>query len=90
MDKEVIKFGAEWCASCTRMSPTFKEVSKEFDKKAVFKDIDVETDEGVDLSTKYQVRNVPTILVIAKDRVIKRISGTRSKQQLIDELKEVL
>lgn len=51
-----------------------------------FIDVDVESDEGVDLSAKYQVRNVPTILVVKNNRVIERIVGTRSKEQI----KEVL
>lgn len=69
------------------MSPTFKEVAKEMQSdNLVFREIDVEEDEGVELSTKYQVRNVPTILIIKKDRVVERVTGTRTK----NELKEII
>lgn len=83
MKTEVLKFGANWCKSCIQMSPTFKEVAKEMKSKdLVFKEIDVEEDEGVELSCKFQVRNVPTILIIKKDRVVERITGTRTKNEL--------
>lgn len=87
MKTEVLKFGANWCKSCIQMSPTFKEVAKEMQSdNLLFREIDVEEDEGVDLSTKYQVRNVPTILIIKKDMVVERITGTRTK----NELKEII
>lgn len=87
MKTEVLKFGALWCKSCIQMSPIFKEISNEMQSDDLaFKEVDVEEDEGVDLSTKYQVRNVPTILVIKKDRVVERITGTRTK----NELKEII
>lgn len=87
MKTEVLKFSANWCNSCIKMSPIFKEVANEMgSEELVFKDIDVEEDEGVDMSTKYQVRNIPTILIIKKDRVVERISGTRTNK----ELKEII
>lgn len=83
MKTEVLKFGASWCHGCIQMSPIFREISKEMQSdNFVFKDIDVEEDEGVDLSTKYQVRNVPTILIIKNNRVVERITGTRTKNEL--------
>ena len=69
------------------MSPIFKEIAGEMQSGNLeFREIDVEEDEGVDLSSKYQVRNVPTILIIKKDRVVERITGTRTK----NELKEII
>ena len=82
---EVLKFGASWCHSCNTMKPIFNKVSQYYVGTDVqFKDIDVETDEGVELSSLYQVRNVPTILIIKNDRVIERISGTKTEQQLTE------
>lgn len=88
MKTEIILFVAEeWCASCRKMKPIFKEVAKEMQNEDLkFTDVDVESNFGVDLSCKYQVRNVPTILVVKKNRVIERITGTRTK----DELKSII
>lgn len=87
MKVEVLKFGAEWCHSCVKMSPIFTAIAEDMQSdNLIFKEINVEEDEGVDLSSKYQVRNVPTILIIKKDRVVERITGTKTK----NELKEII
>lgn len=84
---EVHCYHASWCHNCPQVWKAFKELQKEMEDDSMkFIDVDVESDEGIDLSAKYQVRNVPTILVVKNDRVIERIVGTKSKEQI----KEVL
>lgn len=51
-----------------------------------FKYVDVESDEGVDLSCEYTVRNVPTIIIIKNNEEVERVCGTRTK----DELKNII
>lgn len=80
-------FHASWCHSCPQVWKAFKEIANEMqDEDYQFVDLDVEDDLGVELSAKYQVRNVPTILVVKADRVVERIVGTKSK----GEIKKVL
>lgn len=65
------------------MTPIFKEVAKEMQNENLkFTEVDVESDWGVDMSCKYQVRNVPTILIVKNNRVIDRVAGTMTKSQL--------
>lgn len=80
---EVHCYHASWCHSCPPVWKAFKELQNTMESDSMkFIDVDVESDEGVDFSAKYQVRNVPTILVVKADRVIERIVGTRSKEQI--------
>ena len=82
-------FHASWCHSCPQVWKAFKEIANEMqDKNYQFVDLDVEEDLGVELSAKYQVRNVPTILVVKADRVVERIVGTRSKEELKQTLEK--
>ena len=82
-------FHASWCHSCPQVWKAFKEIANEMqDKNYKFVDLDVEEDLGVELSAKYQVRNVPTILVVKADRVVERIVGTRSKEELKQTLEK--
>ena len=84
---KVLFFHAPWCRSCSSFLPTFKEVAKELESDEItFRDLDVEDDEGNDLSSEYKVRNVPTILVIKNDEVVDRITGTRSHADLMKEI----
>lgn len=76
-------FHAEWCHSCPVVASAFNELKSEMqDESMEFIDVDVESDKGVDLSSMYQVRNVPTVLIVKNNRVVERISGTISKEKL--------
>lgn len=82
----VIMFGAEsFCAYCVKLHHVFNEVSKLY-PDIDFKYVDVESDEGVDLSCEYTVRNVPTIIILKNNDVVERVCGTRTK----DELKNII
>ena len=86
MKKHVVKCTAEWCNSCKAMSPIFDMVAKEF-PEFDFSELDVESDEGVDFSIKYSVRNVPTIIVLDEnDNMLDSGVGTKS----FDELKNII
>ena len=86
---EVVFFHAPWCGGCKVLAPVFEQVKEQLKNEGcfTFKDIDVETKEGVDLSVKYTVRNVPTILILRKGKLLKRISGTYNKNQIVSEIK---
>lgn len=85
MKTQIFLFHAEWCKVCPHMEAIFTELQKEMQgEELVFINIDVENDEGVDASCKYQVRNVPTILIMKRGRIVERIAGTRTKQELKD------
>lgn len=79
---KIYLFHADWCRSCPGMVRIFRKVeAEEKDASIKFYDIDVETDLGVELTTKHQVRNVPTILVIKGGRVIERVGGTIKEEE---------
>lgn len=76
-------FHAEWCHSCPIVFGIFNELKSEMEDDSMeFIDVDVESDDGVDLTSMYQVRNVPTVLIIKNNRVVERITGTISKDKL--------
>ncbi|MFT6320626.1 MAG: thioredoxin 1 [Granulosicoccus sp.] len=62
-DKPVlIDFHAEWCNPCKMLSLIIKEVSKEMNGK--FRIIKIEVDKNQPLAQRYQVRGVPTLIII--------------------------
>lgn len=90
MKTEVIAFFApSWCSSSAKMMPTFKKLSDEMTSKYLtFAMVDVESEEGVDLSTKYEVRNVPIILIVRSGKVMGRIMGRKNKEELKQALEK--
>lgn len=91
MSNKIIKFSASWCGPCKMMKPTFDKVSsmEEF-KKIEFISYDIEEDEqGVELVEKYNIRNVPTIVIADEDdEPIKKIIGLVSEKELINLIKD--
>jgi thioredoxin 1 len=91
MSNKIIKFSASWCGPCKMMKPTFDKVSsmEEF-KNIEFISYDIEEDEqGVELVEKYNIRNVPTIVIADEDdEPIKKIIGLVSEKELINLIKD--
>jgi len=78
--KIVIDFWAEWCRPCLSFAPTFEKVSENED----FKDVafvKVNVDEEKELSEKYGIRSIPTIIFIDKSSQKAKMVGGMSQPQ---------
>lgn len=81
MDKGILYFSAPWCGPCKLMSPLIESMEKQ--GKIVVRKINVDYD--ATLPTKYNVKNVPTlILTDLNGTEISRKVGQMSEQQILD------
>lgn len=69
-------FWAGWCDGCTQMKPKFYDEAKEHNLR--YELVDVEETDGVALSIKYGVRNVPAIVYLKGNNVIGIERGNNS------------
>ncbi len=91
IDKEgvaVVDFWAEWCGPCRLVGPVIDELSKDFDGKATVGKVNVDTNPEV--SMKYGVRSIPTILFLKNGEVVDKHVGTATKQTLASKLEAIL
>ena len=58
----LLDFWAEWCGPCRMISPIIDELHQEFEGKAIIGKVNV--DEASSISSKYGIRNIPTLLFI--------------------------
>ena len=84
----VVDFWAEWCGPCRMVGPIVEEISKEYDGKAVVGKVNV--DEHPEISAKYGIRNIPTILFLKNGEVVDKSVGAVAKNLLVDKIEAQL
>ncbi len=80
----LIDFSAEWCQPCKMMPPILKDVKKQLGDRIRILKVDV--DKNPAIAQKYQIRNVPTLMVFKNGQVVWRQAGVIPAQQLLQML----
>ena len=81
-DKPVlIDFYATWCGPCQMLGPILKEVKESLGERVSIIKIDV--DKNQEITSVYQVRGVPTMILFQKGKQLWRQSGVLSKEEII-------
>lgn len=80
----VIDFWAEWCGPCRMISPIVEELSHEYEGKVFVGKVDV--DNNPEISMKYGIRSIPTILFLRNGEVVDKHVGATTKQVLAKKI----
>jgi len=74
----VIDFWAEWCGPCRVVGPIIESISDEVGGKATVGKCNV--DEVADLSMKFGIRSIPTVLFFKDGELVDKVVGATSKE----------
>ena len=77
----IIEYGALWCSPCRALEPVLEELSKETTKAKFYK---IDVDKEPELTRKFDIMSVPTIIIFKKGKEILRINGFPGKEKLKD------
>ncbi len=84
----LVDFWAEWCGPCRMIGPVIEELSKDYDGKALIAKVDVDT--NPELSLRFGIRSIPTILILRDGEVVDQTVGVVSKQVLMNKIEAQL
>lgn len=81
----LVDFFATWCGPCKMQGPILDELKNKVGDAANIMKVDV--DRNPDLSAKYQIRSVPTIIIFKNGEPQWRASGLQQLELLEDKLR---
>lgn len=82
----LIDFFATWCGPCKMLGPVLKEVKDSLGDRVSIIKIDV--DKNQQISSQYQVRGVPTMILFQNGKQLWRQSGVLTKEEIIKTILE--
>ena len=84
----LVDFWAPWCGPCRMLAPVVEELATQYAGK--MKVAKLNTDEGPQISTKYAITSIPTIIFFRKGEIAAQVSGLQSKAALEEKINSLL
>ena len=84
----LVDYWAEWCGPCKMVGPIIEQISEEYKDKVVVGKLDVDNND--DTTSKYGIRNIPTILFIKNGEVVDKVVGAGAKSLFTDKIDKLI
>lgn len=79
--KKLLKFSATWCGPCKMLSGSLSHANLDGVEL-----VEIDIDDNMEMAAKYNIRGVPTMILLENDAEIQRKSGVL----MADEIEEFI
>jgi thioredoxin 1 len=80
----LVDFWAEWCMPCRMLTPTIEKIAKDYVGKVTVGKLD--TDANRDISIKYGISAIPTVILFRNGQVAQKFVGLRQEKDFKEAL----
>jgi len=80
----ILYFTADWCGPCKQTKPIVEDLNRE-QTMAKFFIIDVDLE--IEMAQDFEIKSVPTFVVMKNNKEIHRVTGAKTRQQLEELIK---
>ena len=84
----LVDFYADWCGPCKMMAPVVAQLAESYQGKC--KVGKCNTDENPKLSQEFRIMSIPTFIFCKDGKAVKTVVGAVSKNELEENIKQVL
>ena len=76
----LVNFGAPWCGLCKVIEPTLVQFQDRWDDQIQL--VNINADDNLKIASTYRLRTLPTLILFVNGRVVNRLEGFHSREDL--------
>jgi thioredoxin 1 len=76
--KQYLYFSAPWCGPCRMLGPVMQRVNNTIPVQKI------NVDEQSEMAIQYNVRNIPTVVLLENGQEVKRIIGAKPEAEYLN------
>jgi thioredoxin 1 len=80
----LVDFWAAWCGPCRAVAPTVEELATEYSGR--LKVVKLDVDENQEISVRYGVQSIPTLMLFKDGNAVERLIGAYPKRAIVSKI----